>query len=93
MLRSLGDIPSLPSSWFGRGVIILAPLTFGIFLCHHLFLVPGMKILDKMLHLEACESWIVVLCAVPASAVLFYSVAAGLVYGLRWSRYLKFLAP
>jgi len=92
-LRSLGDLPSIASSHFGRLVSLLAPLTFGIFLCHHLFLVPTMGILDKMLGLGSTKSWLLVLCAIPAVTVLVYSAAAVLIYLIRQSRYLKFLAP
>jgi len=93
-LRSLGDSPSVSSSWFGRLVISLAPLTFGIFLCHHLFLVPTMGILDKTIGLGSTKSWLLVLCAIPVLTVLIYSAAAVLIYLIRRSRYLKpVLAP
>ena len=89
-LRSLGDIPSLESSRLGRMVIHTAPLTFGIYLCHHIILIPTMGVLDKILGLGSCESWIVVLCAVPTLTVFFYFTAAGLVYLIRQNQYLKF---
>ena len=92
-LRSLGDIPFLSSSRFGRFVAGIAPLTFGIYLCHHLFLVPTMGMLDKILGLGSTGSWLFVLCAVPILTILFFSAAAILVHLLRQSRYLKFLAP
>jgi len=88
-LRSLGDSPSLASSWFGRKVIIVAPLTFGIYLCHHLFVVPTMGILDKMIGIGSTESWLLALCAIPALSILFFAAAAVLIYLIRQSRYLK----
>ena len=89
-LRSLGDLPSLPSSRFGRIVLSFAPLTFGIFLCHHLLLVPVMDRLD----LGSCVSGIVVLCAVPTLTIFFYFFAAGMVYLIRWNQHMKaLLAP
>jgi hypothetical protein len=92
-LRSLGDLPSFSSSRFGRLVINIAPLTFGIYLCHHLFLVPSMQILDKILGLGSCKSGLIVFCAVPTLVAVFYFAAAVLIYLIRRSRYLKFLAP
>lgn len=93
-LRSLGDLPSVSSSRFGRIVLAFAPLTFGIFLCHHLFLVPSMEILDQYLGLSTTESWLLVLCAVPTLTVVFYLIAAGVVYLIRQNQYLKsLLAP
>ena len=92
-LRSLGDLPALPSSRFGRIILVFAPLTFGIFLSHHLLLTPTMERLDKMLGLGSTQSWLFVLCAIPVLTVFFYLIAAGMIYLLRWSRYLKFLAP
>jgi len=93
-LRSLGDLPSLASSRFGRLVVIIAPLTFGIYLCHHLFVVPSMEILDRIVGLGSTESWLLVLFAIPTLTILFYLVAAGMVYLIRQSRYLKaLLAP
>ena len=93
VLRSLGDLPSLASSRFGRLVIFIAPLTFGIYLCHHLFLIPTMGILDKMLGLGTTGSWLLVLCTIPTLTIIFFFAAATLVFSLRWSRFLKFLAP
>jgi surface polysaccharide O-acyltransferase-like enzyme len=93
VLRSLGNLPSFASSRLGQMVVFTAPLTFGIYLCHHLILIPTMEILDKMLHLGTTDSWLLVLCIFPTLTTLFYLAAAGLVYVLRWSRYLKFLAP
>ena len=93
-LRSLGDLPSISSSLFGKIVLAFAPLTFGIFLCHHLFLVPSMEILDKMLSLGSTGSGLLVLCAIPVLTVFFYLIAAGVVYLVRQSQYLKpVLAP
>ena len=88
-LRSLGDLPSLAASWFGKMVIFTAPLTFGIYLSHHLLLTPTMKILN----LGGCDSWVMVLCAIPTLTVLFYFATAAGIYLIRRSRYLKFLAP
>ena len=92
-LRSFGDLPSLASSQFGRLIIVIAPLTFGIYLCHHLFVVPTMGILDKWISIGSTGSWFLVLCAVPTLTVIFFSAAAVMVYLIRWSRFLKFLAP
>jgi hypothetical protein len=92
-LRSLGELPSFSYSRLGRIVHALAPLTFGIFLSHHLLLTPTMEMLDKMLGLGSTESWFLVLCAIPSLTVLFYVATAGMIYLFRWSRYLKFLAP
>jgi len=92
-LRSLGDIPALASSRFGRTVSNIAPLTFGIYLCHHLFVVPTMGILDKLISIGSTGSWLLVLCTIPTLTVIFFSAAAVLVYLIRWSRFLKFLAP
>jgi|GEM_PF-547774 len=89
VLRSLGDLPSLASSWVGRVVIATAPLTFGIYLSHHLLLTPAMKILN----LGGCGSWLVVLCVIPALTLLFYFATAAGIYVLRWNRYLRTLAP
>jgi hypothetical protein len=91
--RSLGDLPSLASSRFGKMVTIIAPLTFGLYLCHHLILIPTMEILERVLHVGSAKSGFFVLCTVPTLAILFFTAAAGLVYMLRRSRYLKFLAP
>ena len=88
-LRSLGDLPSFSSSRFGRIVTATAPLTFGIYLSHHLLLTPVMEILK----LGSCESWLIVLCAIPALTAFFYFATAGGIYLLRQCRYLKFLAP
>jgi len=93
VLRSLGDIPSPSSSPFGRMIIIAAPLTFGVYLCHHLVLTPTMEILDRILGLGSTGSWLVVLCAIPILTTFFFVVSAGAVYLLRRSRYLKFLVP
>jgi len=90
-LRSIGDLPSVSSSRFGRAISTLAPLTFGIFLCHHLFLVPSTQILDKLIKIGSAESWLFVLCAVPTLAVLIYFAAAVLIYVIRCNRYLKSL--
>ena len=92
-LRSLGDLPSFSSSRFGRMVQVFAPLTFGIFLCHHLFVVSTMGILDKLIGIGSTGSWLLVLCAIPTLTVIFYLAAAVLIYLIRWSRFLKFLAP
>ena len=93
-LRSFGDSPSVSSSWFGRLVINLAPLTFGIFLCHHLFLVPTTRILDQWIGIGSTKSWILVLCIIPTLTVVIYSAAAVLIYFIRRSQYLKpILAP
>ena len=92
-LRSLGDIPALASSRFGQMISIIAPLTFGIYLCHHLFVVPSMGILDKLIGIGSTGSWLLALCAIPTLTVIFFSAAAVLVYLIRWSRFLKFLAP
>jgi hypothetical protein len=93
VLRSLGNLPSLQSSRFGQLVIFVAPLTFGIYLCHHLVLVPSMEILDKLIGLGSTGSWLLVLCVIPALTVLFFTAAAIGVYVLRRIKYLKFLAP
>ncbi|MCL2303847.1 MAG: acyltransferase [Planctomycetaceae bacterium] len=88
-LRSLGDLPSLASSRFGKMVIFTAPLTFGIYLSHHLLLTPVMK----KLNLGGCNSWIIVSCAIPTLTIFFYFATAAGIYVLRRSRYLKFLVP
>jgi len=90
IIRSLGDLPVLSSSWFGRMVPVFVPLSFGIYLCHMLFVIPTMKILALG---RADTSWIIVLCAIPVVTAVLYFASAGLVYLLRWSRFLKFLAP
>jgi surface polysaccharide O-acyltransferase-like enzyme len=88
-LRSLGNLPSFASSRLGRLIVHLAPLTFGIYLCHHLVLTPVMRKLD----LGACDSWIIVLCAIPALTLIFFIAAAIGIYVIRRIRYLQFLAP
>ena len=93
-LRSLGDLPALASSYYGRVVVATAPLTFGIYLCHHLILVPVMGIFDQLFGLGSCESGLIVLFAVPALSIFFYFVAAGVIYVIRLNRYLQaLLAP
>jgi len=87
--RSLCDHPSVVSSRLGRIIISFAPLTFGIYLCHHLVFQPVMR----KLALGSCDSLLLVLWAIPALSLLFFVVTAGVVYGMRRSRYLKFLVP
>ncbi|MCL2305175.1 MAG: acyltransferase family protein [Planctomycetaceae bacterium] len=89
VLRSLGDLPSLPSSRLGRMISGIAPLTFGIYLSHMLIVTPVMK----KLALGSCESWAVVLFAVPILTLLIYLVTAVMVSLIRRIRYLRFLAP
>jgi surface polysaccharide O-acyltransferase-like enzyme len=90
VFRFFGNLPSLASSQLGRIVSTVAPLTFGIYLCHHLVYQPVMETLA----LGTCKSWMIVLCIIPALTLFFYIVSAGMVYGLRQNRYLKlFLAP
>jgi hypothetical protein len=74
-------------------IIVIAPLTFGIYLCHHLFVVPTMGILDKMIGIGSTESWMLALCAIPTLSILFFAAAAVLITIIRRSRYLTFLAP
>ena len=93
-LRSLGDLPALSASRFSQAIVNFAPLTFGIFLCHQIFVIPGMEFGNTVYRLGTCTSGIVVLVAVPALTVFFYFVAAGVVYVIRRNRYLQaLLAP
>jgi len=89
VLRSLSELPLLHSPWFGRTVTATAPLTFGIYLSHHLLLTPTMG----KLNMGECDSWLLVLCAIPALSLFFYFATAGGMYVLRRSGYLKFLSP
>ena len=88
-LRSLGNLPTFAASRLGRLVVFTAPLTFGIYLCHHLVLTPVMG----KLGLGVCDSWLIVLCAIPALTLIFFVIAAVGVYVIRRIKYLKFLAP
>ena len=89
VLRSLGNLPSFASVRLGRLISHIAPLTFGIYLCHHLVLTPVMG----KLTLGTCNSWMLVLCAIPALTLIFFFAAAVGVYVIRRIKYLKFLAP
>ena len=89
-LRSLGNIPS-STSRFTQVIVNFAPMTFGIFLCHNLFLIPAMEILVKKFSLGSGESGLIVLFVIPALTVFFYCFSAGLVYVIRRSRYLQAL--
>ena len=92
-LRSLGNIPS-STSRFSQVIVNFAPMTFGIFLCHNLFLIPGMEILVKQFNLGSGESGLIVFFAIPVLTVFFYCFSAGLVYVIRRSRHLQaLLAP
>ena len=88
-LRSLGDIPSLAYSRFSRIISAIVPLSFGIYLSHYLLVRPGMLALN----LWTCESWLVVLFAVPILTILFYLATGGMVYLIRTIRHLRFLVP
>ena len=88
-LRSLGDIPALAYSRFGRIITIMAPLTFGIYLSHHLILTPSMEILK----LGASDSWILVLFAIPVLTIFFYFATAVGIYLLRLNKHLRSLSP
>jgi len=89
MFRSLGGIPSALSPRLGRIITAAAPMTFGVYLCHHILLLPVMA----KLNLGSCNSWATVLCVIPALSVALYCSVAGFVYLLRRNRYLNFLAP
>jgi len=89
VLRSLSEIPSLSSSWIGRTVTFTAPLTFGIYLSHHLILTPTMEILE----LGSADSWVLVLIAIPVLTVFFYFATAVGIYLLRLNRHLRSLSP
>jgi surface polysaccharide O-acyltransferase-like enzyme len=91
IIRSLGDLSLLSSSWFARRMVpVLVPLSFGIYLSHYLFVIPIMK----KLSLFQCESWGIVLCVVPAVTILVYLVSAAFVYLIRRVRFLRnILAP
>ena len=89
VLRSLGEISSFAASRFGQMISFIAPLTFGVYLSHMLFVLPVMRVAA----LESDTSWLVILCGIPILTILIYAASGGMIYLIRKVRYLKFLAP
>ena len=89
IMRSLGDIASLSYSRFGHIVSAVAPLTFGIYLIHMLFVTP----ITRILALGSDASWLAVLFAIPILTILIYLTSGGMIYLIRKVPYLRLLAP
>jgi len=91
ILRSLGNVPADSPALFSRFILAAAPLTFGVFYCHHLFLIP---VMESGSYLGTSESWLFVLCVIPALALFFHVVSGTFVYLVQRSKRLRpFLAP